>query len=99
MKEEEIGSLLIKEFRIMIASELKSLSRVQLLVTPWTVAHQTSSSMGFSRQEYWSGVPLPSPKLRYTNLIYVYHEVIYIILYISFIHKFSEHPSSHRGTK
>ena len=37
----------------------KSLSRVQLLATPWTAAHQASPSMGFSRQEYWSGVPLP----------------------------------------
>ena len=35
------------------------LSRVQLLATPWTVAYQSSPSMGFSRQEYWSGVPLP----------------------------------------
>ena len=67
--EEKIGSLPKKEFRIMIASELKSLSRVQLLVTPWTVAHQTSSSMGFSRQEYWSGVPLPSPIYSYSYLI------------------------------
>ena len=39
----------------------KSLSRVQLLVTPWTAAYQASPSMGFSRQEYWSGLPLPSP--------------------------------------
>ena len=39
----------------------KSLSRVRLLVTPWTTAYQTPPSMGFSRQEYWSGVPLPSP--------------------------------------
>ena len=39
----------------------KSLSRVQFLATPWTAAHQAHSSMGFSRQEYWSGVPLPSP--------------------------------------
>ena len=38
----------------------KSLSRVQLLVTPWTAAHQAPPSMGFSRQEYWSGVPSPS---------------------------------------
>ena len=37
--------------------------RVQLFVTPWTVAHQAPLSMGFSRQEYWSGVPLPSPTL------------------------------------
>ena len=38
----------------------KSLSRVWLLPTPWTAAHQAPPSMGFSRQEYWSGVPLPS---------------------------------------
>ena len=38
-----------------------SLSRVQLSVTPWTVAHQASLFMGFSRQEYWSGLPFPSP--------------------------------------
>ena len=42
--------------------KLKSLSRVRLLATPWTAAHQASPSMGFSRQEYWSGVPLPSLK-------------------------------------
>ena len=39
---------------------VKSLSRVRLLATPWTAAHQAPPSMGFSRQEYWSGVPLPS---------------------------------------
>ena len=38
----------------------KSLSRVWLLATPWTAAHQAPLSMGFSRQEYWSGVPLPT---------------------------------------
>ena len=41
--------------------KVKSLSRVWLLATPWTTAHQAPPSMGFSRQEYWSGVPLPSP--------------------------------------
>jgi len=40
--------------------KVKSLSRVQLLATPWTAAYQTPPSMGFSRQEYWSGLPLPS---------------------------------------
>ena len=40
--------------------KVKSLSRVQLLATPWTVAHQAPPSMGFSRQECWSGLPLPS---------------------------------------
>ena len=40
---------------------MKSLSRVQLFATPWTVAHQAPPSMGFSRQEHWSGLPFPSP--------------------------------------
>ena len=41
--------------------KVKSLSCVRLLATPWTAAYQAPPSMGFSRQEYWSGVPLPSP--------------------------------------
>ena len=41
--------------------KVKSLSRVRLFATPWTAAYQAPLSMGFSRQEYWSGVPLPSP--------------------------------------
>ena len=41
--------------------KVKSLSPVWLFATPWTVAYQAPLSMGFSRQEYWSGVPLPSP--------------------------------------
>ena len=47
----------------MITSEVKvkSLSCVRLFATPWTVAHQAPPSMGFSRQEYWIGVPFPSP--------------------------------------
>src|SRR5574337_223229 len=40
---------------------MKSLGRVQLLATPWTAAYQAPPSVGFSRQEYWSGVPFPSP--------------------------------------
>ena len=40
---------------------MKSLSRVRVFATLWTVAYQAHPSMGFSRQEYWSGVPLPSP--------------------------------------
>ena len=40
---------------------VKSLSCVRLLATPWSAAYQAPPSMGFSRQEYWSGVPLPSP--------------------------------------
>jgi len=43
--------------------KVKSLSRVWLFATPWTTAHQAPPPMGFSRQEYWSGVPLPSPDI------------------------------------
>ena len=42
--------------------KVKSLSRLRLLATPWTAAHQAPPSMRFSRQEYWSGVPVPSPE-------------------------------------
>ena len=42
------------------------LSHVRLLATPWTVARQPPVSMGFSRQEYWRGLPFPSPSLRTT---------------------------------
>ena len=41
--------------------KVESLSCVRLFATPWTVAYQASPSMGFSRQEYWSGLPFPSP--------------------------------------
>ena len=40
---------------------LSHFSRVQLFETPWTIAHQAPLSMGFSRQEHWSGLPLPPP--------------------------------------
>ena len=43
--------------------KLKSLSRVGLIATPWTAAYQAPPSMGFSRQEYWSDLPLPSPSV------------------------------------
>ena len=46
--------------------KVKSLSRVRLLATPWTSAYQAPLSMGFSRQEYWNGLPLPSLKLFFT---------------------------------
>ena len=48
-------------FEIILKVKVKSLSRVRLFATPWTVAYQASPSMGFSRQEYWSGLPFPSP--------------------------------------
>ena len=47
-------------FKNRIKVKAKSLSRVQLFATPWTVAYEAPPSMGYSRQEYWSGLPLPS---------------------------------------
>jgi len=44
--------------------KVKSLSRVRLLATPWTAAYQAPPATGFSRQEYWSGSPVPSPRIR-----------------------------------
>ena len=44
-----------------MSEKVKSLSRVRLFGTPWTVAQQAPPFMGFSRQEYWSGLPFPSP--------------------------------------
>ena len=49
--------------------KVKSLSRVQLLATPWTAAHQAPLPMGFSRQEYWSGLLLPSPIFPLVNAL------------------------------
>ena len=49
------------QYHMYGCEKVKSLSRVRLFVTPSTVAHQAPPSMGFSRQEYWSGLPFPSP--------------------------------------
>ena len=53
--------LAIKDSQMYINIKVKVLSHVQLFGTPWTVACQAPLSMGFSRQEYWSGSPIPSP--------------------------------------
>ena len=49
------------KFSLKVKVKVKSLSRVRLFTAPWTVAHQAPLSMGFSRQEYWSGWPFPFP--------------------------------------
>ena len=54
--------------------KVKSLSRVQLFTTPWTAAYQAPLSMGFSRQEYWSGVPSPSPS--WSLLYFVMYDTV-----------------------
>ena len=58
LEHREIQTIIGKERKV---KKVKSLSRVRLFATPWTVAYQNSPSMGFSRQESWSGVPFPSP--------------------------------------
>ena len=51
--------------------KVKSLSRVRLLVTPWTAAYQAPPSMGFSRQEYRSGVPLSPPEAKNSGVFHI----------------------------
>ena len=55
--------------------KVKSLSRVQSSATPWTAAHQAPPSMGFSRQEYLTGVPLPSPRWVPNQCYIIYSEI------------------------
>ena len=59
--ESGIYHLLASPITSLERKKVKSLSCVQLFATPWTVAYQAPPSMGFSRQEYWSGLPFPSP--------------------------------------
>ena len=53
--KERVGQL--KTVALAYTHKAKSLSRIQLFATPWTVAYQASPSMGFPRREYWSGLP------------------------------------------
>ena len=64
--------------------KVKLLSRVQLLATPWTTAHQAPLSMGFSRQEYWSGVPSPSPQERSSCVQFSQYFLVRWSIYIVF---------------
>ena len=57
--------------------KVKSLSRVRLLATSWTAAYQAPPSMGFSRQEYWSGVPLSSPE----EISVLSHSVVFLYFF------------------
>ena len=59
--------------------KVKSLSHVRLFATPWTEAYQSPPSLGFSRQEYWSGVPLPSPVSITTQ-----PQMLYILTFYNF---------------
>ena len=57
--------------------KVKSLSHVRLLATSWTAAYQAPLSMGFSRQEYWSGVPSPSPE----EMSSLSHSVVFLYFF------------------
>ena len=62
----KVGNLKVYNLYVKLHSrpmkvKVKVLSHVRLFATPWTVAYQAPPSMGFSRQEYWSGLPFPSP--------------------------------------
>ena len=61
--------------------KVKSFSRVQLFTKPWTAAYQAPLSMGFSRQEYWSVLPLPSPVYMYTYMYIYMYMYVYIYLF------------------
>ena len=62
-----------------VKSEVKLLSRVRPSATPWTAAFQAPLSMGFSRQEYWSGVPLPSLLHDYTSSFFMLSQYLSIV--------------------
>ena len=81
--------------------KVKSLSRVRPLATPWTAAHQAPPPMGFSRQEYWSGVPLPSPTTCKTKVFIVIPQLwrcLHLDIYLSafaFVLILSQLPPKH----
>ena len=62
----------------------KSLSCVRLFATPWTAARQSPPSVGFSRQEYWSGVPSPSPVYMCTSSLFVHLLINTSVLYLGY---------------
>ena len=67
--------------------KVKSLSRVRFFVTPWTAAYQAPPSLGFSRQEHWSGLPFPFPIIYkyYINInMYVTHSLFHLPCFIQY---------------
>ena len=65
--------------------KMKSLSHVRLVATAWTAVHQAPPSMGFSRQEYWSGLPLPSPSVSLNTPKYRIFSNIYFVTFRVYI--------------
>ena len=77
---------------------MKLLSRVRLFATPWTVAYQGPPSMGFSRQEYWSGLLFPSPSFIYSS-VYMLAYQFPSSLVVSSTVVFQCHGHSHHSAK
>ena len=77
----------------------KLLSCVRLFMTPWTPAYQAPLSMGFSRQEYWSGLPLPSPDddLISDNFIYKMGLTVYNFTFTFHFHALKKEMATHSG--
>ena len=71
--------------------KVKSVSRVWLFAIPWTAAYQAPPSMGFSRQEYWSGLPLPSPRGRARSNKHDCHKCGWSLLAGSLLSLYIEH--------
>ena len=75
--------IILKKYSSFLFSSLhkvkvKSLSRVRLSATLWTVAHQAPPSMGFSWQEYWSGLPFPSLILKWVAISLLHHCIVFL---------------------
>ena len=71
--------------KLLQCMKVKSLSHVRLFSTTWTAAYQAPPSMGFARQEYWSGVPLPSPgNLLYSMVIQVHASFTHFLMVLLF---------------
>ena len=77
--QQKIGQVVFSNFKRRGMLGVKSLSRVRLFATPWTVAQQAPPSMGFSRQEYWSGFPFPSP--RYAVVVRNYNPMSSLLIW------------------
>jgi len=69
-------------FVYLMIEAAESLNCVRLLATPWTAAYKAPPSMGFSRQEYWSGVPLPSPDDRGGEAKKYYKDIISCLVFL-----------------
>ena len=86
---------LLQCMKVKSESEVAQSTLLRLFKTPWTAAHQSPPSMGFSRQEYWSGVPLPSPSaqiylklnpLRHISLLMNFRNTLYWDFHVAAVH-------------